>query len=70
MTGRAIKLPEIANRDYRVTDFGAKADDAADNRPAILAAIKKASDAGGGQRVDGRLDWRLMQLSLVRSSLH
>jgi polygalacturonase len=48
---RAIQLPKISNRDYRITDFGAQAGGTADARPAILAAIKKASADGGGRVV-------------------
>src|SRR5687768_5887548 len=48
---RGIRLPEIPARDYPVTDFGAQAGRAADARPAILAAIKKASAEGGGRVV-------------------
>lgn len=40
---RAIRLPKIPARDYRITDFGAQAGGTADARPAIMAAIKKAS---------------------------
>ena len=43
---RAIQLPQIRNRDYVITDFGAKADDA---RPAITSAIRKAARDGGGR---------------------
>jgi polygalacturonase len=48
---RPIRLPEIPARDYRVTDFGARDGGTADARPAILAAIKKASAEGGGRVV-------------------
>lgn len=48
---RAIKLPEIPARDFVITEFGAKGDGANDARPAIMAAIKKASAAGGGRVV-------------------
>jgi polygalacturonase len=48
---RAIKLPEIPARDYPITSFGARAGDTADARPAIMAAIKKASAEGGGRVV-------------------
>ena len=48
---RSIKLPEIPARDYVITNFGAKPDGAADNRPAIQAAIKKAAAEGGGRVV-------------------
>lgn len=48
---RGIRLPEIPDRDYPITDFGARAGGTADARPAILAAIKKASAEGGGRVV-------------------
>jgi polygalacturonase len=47
----AIQLPQIPQRDYLITDFGAKAGSNADARPAIIAAIKKASSEGGGRVV-------------------
>ena len=46
-----IRLPEIPKRDYKITDFGAKSGGGIDARPAILAAIKKASAEGGGRVV-------------------
>ena len=46
---RGIRLPEIPARDYPITDFGARAGGEADARPAIQAAIKKASAEGGGR---------------------
>src|SRR4028118_1354647 len=48
---RTIRLPEIPARDYVITNFGALSGGTADARPAILAAIKKASAAGGGRVV-------------------
>jgi polygalacturonase len=48
---RAIRQPQIPARDYRITDFGAQAGGTADARPAIMAAIKKASAEGGGRVV-------------------
>lgn len=48
---RSIKLPAIPARDYVITDFGAKPDGMTDTRPAIMAAIKKSSAAGGGRVV-------------------
>jgi polygalacturonase len=46
---RTIRLPKIPNRDYVITNFGAKSGGTSDARPAILAAIKKASTEGGGR---------------------
>src|SRR5688572_14042999 len=48
---RAIRLPEIPSRDYVITNFGAQSGGITDARPAILAAIKKASAEGGGRVV-------------------
>jgi len=46
-----IEAPRIPERIYRVADFGAAGDGAADARPAILAAIAKATAEGGGRVV-------------------
>jgi hypothetical protein len=46
-----IEAPRIPARTYRVADFGATGDGAADARPAILAAIAKATAEGGGRVV-------------------
>lgn len=46
-----IEAPRIPQRDYLVRDFGAVNGGAADARPAILAAITKASQEGGGRVV-------------------
>lgn len=46
-----IEAPRIPARTYRVTDFGAVGDGTADARPAILAAIAKATAEGGGRVV-------------------
>lgn len=48
---QAIQLPEIPDRDYLITDFGAQAGSTNDARPAIEAAIHKASSEGGGRIV-------------------
>lgn len=48
---RSIRLPEIPARDYPIDDFGARAGGTEDARPAIMAAIKKASAEGGGRVV-------------------
>lgn len=47
----SIKLPNIPDKDYLITDFGAVTDDDEDDRLAIMAAIEKASDSGGGRVV-------------------
>ncbi|MCB1055189.1 MAG: glycoside hydrolase family 28 protein [Acidobacteria bacterium] len=46
-----IETPRIPDRDYPVVDFGGVADGARDTRPAILAAIARASADGGGRVV-------------------
>lgn len=48
---RGIKLPQIPARDYVITNFGAQSGGTTDARPAIQAAIKKASAQGGGRVV-------------------
>jgi polygalacturonase len=53
-----IEAPHIPARFYRVADFGAAADGAADARPAILAAIARASAEGGGRVVLSPGVWR------------
>lgn len=53
----AIQLPDIPDRDYVITDFGATPGEGADARPAILAAIKRASDEGGGRIVIPAGQW-------------
>jgi polygalacturonase len=46
-----IETPRIPDRTYKVSDFGATGDGAADARPGILAAIAKAKADGGGKVV-------------------
>jgi polygalacturonase len=46
-----IETPRIPERTYKVSDFGATGDGAADARPGILAAIAKAKADGGGKVV-------------------
>lgn len=53
-----IEAPRIPTRTYRVADFGAAGDGAADARPAILAAIAKATAEGGGRVVLSPGVWR------------
>lgn len=55
---RSIRLPEIPAHDVPITDFGAQPDDEGDDRPAILAAIEKASADGGGRVVIPAGRWR------------
>lgn len=53
-----IEAPRIPDRVYRVADFGVAADCMSDARPAILAAIAKASSEGGGRVVLSPGVWR------------
>ena len=53
-----IETPQIPARIYRVADFGVAADGTQDARPAILAAIAKASAEGGGRVVLSPGVWR------------
>lgn len=47
----AIRLPYFPERDFRITDYGAVADGAADNTLAFRHAITACHDAGGGRVV-------------------
>lgn len=47
----SIKAPSIPDKEYSITDFGAKGDGKTDARPAILGAIEKAHGDGGGRVV-------------------
>lgn len=53
----SIKSPAIPDKDFVITDFGAISDGKTDARPAILAAIDKASNEGGGRVVLPKGDW-------------
>ena len=44
-----VELPDIPDRDFSVTDFGAVSDTTVDSRPAVLAAMDAAERAGGGR---------------------
>jgi unsaturated rhamnogalacturonyl hydrolase len=46
-----IKAPTFANRDFKITDFGAAADGQTDNTEAIRKAIAVCNKAGGGRVV-------------------
>ena len=52
-----IEPPRIPRRDYRVADLGGVADGETDARPAIRAAIEKASREGGGRVVLSKGVW-------------
>jgi hypothetical protein len=52
-----IQRPEIPRRDYRPQDFGGAPDGRRDARPAILAAIEKAFQEGGGRVVLSEGTW-------------
>ena len=44
-----IQEPEFPDRDFYITDFGAKGDGQTDSRPAFEKAIEKCNQAGGGR---------------------
>ena len=46
-----IREPEFADRNYRVSEFGAISDGKTDCRPAINNAIDKCNSDGGGRVV-------------------
>jgi len=51
---QAVQPPRIPERDYEITDFGAKRGDA---RPAIMAAIEQAHSDGGGRVIIPKGQW-------------
>ncbi|MEH7387781.1 glycosyl hydrolase family 28 protein [Bacillus sp. JJ1521] len=52
-----ISPPEIPDRDYLITDFGAVGDGVSDARPAIMEAITKAASEGGGRVILPAGEW-------------
>jgi len=52
-----IELPQIPGRQFDITQFGAVPGDGLDDRPAILHAISKAADSGGGRVVLPAGEW-------------
>ena len=54
---KRIETPRIPSREYAVTAFGGLPDGRSDTRPAIMAAIEKASAEGGGRIVLARGTW-------------
>lgn len=46
-----VNIPVFRDKDYLVTDFGAKGDGRFDNKAAIQAAVDKCSEEGGGRVV-------------------
>ena len=61
---RQIVVPRFPDRDYIITDFGAKGDGKTDCLPAFVQAIKKCNDEGGGRVVVPR------GLYLVNGPIH
>lgn len=54
---QAIQLPNIPERTYVITEFGAQKGFTNDSRPAIQAAIRQAASDGGGRVVVPAGDW-------------
>ncbi|MBN1377668.1 MAG: glycoside hydrolase family 28 protein [Gammaproteobacteria bacterium] len=52
-----IELPTIPDKDFLVSDFGGVANDEQDDRPAIMSAIEKAGNEGGGRVVLTEGNW-------------
>ena len=44
-----IEAPEFPDQNFSILDYGAKANDAADDLPAILQAIATCHNKGGGR---------------------
>lgn len=53
----SIEEPRVPNKDYRITDYGAQANDGQDDRQAILDGIRAASENGGGRVVIPAGNW-------------
>jgi len=63
--------PVIPSAEFRVTDFGAVADDAEDDTPAFVKALAAVKAAGGGRLVVPTGEYRTGHLALVsRLDLH
>ncbi|PNR88183.1 exo-poly-alpha-D-galacturonosidase [Petrotoga sp. 9T1HF07.CasAA.8.2] len=54
---QSVQRPQIPERDFVITDFGAVNDGVSDARPAIIKAIDAASDNGGGRVVIPAGEW-------------
>ena len=54
---QSVRLPDIPDRDYVITDFGAVVGANADALPAITAAIKQAVADGGGRVIIPAGSW-------------
>ncbi len=54
---QAVQPPQIPDRDYVITDFGARSGARRDSREAIHAAIDKAHEEGGGRVVIPKGTW-------------
>lgn len=53
----AVQLPEIPDRDFNISDYGARAIDGHDSLPAIRAAIEDAVKSGGGNVIIPEGHW-------------
>src|SRR5262249_9052083 len=65
-----IRAPEFPNREFRVTDFGAKPDDGSDARPGFLQAIQQCNQDGGGQVIVPAGQWELAGPLHLKSNVH
>lgn len=66
-----VLLPQIPDRVFRLTDFGAAGDGVTDNTEAFRSAIDRCTEAGGGRIVIPAGLWRTGPLKLAsRIELH
>ncbi len=65
----SIELPDIPERDFNIVDFGAAEGGEQDARPAILAAIARASSQGGGRIVVPKGLWLSEGPVVLRSNI-
>lgn len=65
-----IRPPVFPSRDFRVTDFGARAGGVADARPGFLQAIQRCNAAGGGRVIVPSGQWSLAGPLHLTSNVH
>ncbi len=51
MSNFTVNLPKLSDKEFLITDFGAKGDGVTNNTKAINDTIRKANEAGGGKVV-------------------